>query len=127
VREASRGIQNIKTACRKGRRPARKAEDAIRRFREANRRIDLLIADCPPASEARIQVALLFPMKRPGLSVILTSGYPRNCWVSPDIAELDRLGMDSVIVLQKPYEARELLRSIRQLTGNLSAAAGEGG
>ena len=105
---------------------AANAEDAIRRFLDANRRIDLLLADVTLPASSGILVALLLRAEVPGLSVILTSGYPQTAWETRDAADLERLGPDSVLVLQKPFTNQTLLNSIQELTGAPSAAAGTG-
>ena len=106
---------------------AANAEDAIRRFLvDANRQIDLLLAGVTLPVSSGILVALLLRAEVPGLRVILTSGSPRTEWETQDTADLDRLGSDSVIVLQKPFKNQTLLNSVRELTEVPSAAAGTG-
>jgi CheY-like chemotaxis protein len=103
---------------------AASAEDAIQRFLDANRRIDLLLADVTLPVSSGILVALLLRAESPGLSVVLTSRHPLTTWKARDAADLDRLGPNSVIVLQKPFKNQTLLNSIRDLTGAPSAVAG---
>jgi CheY-like chemotaxis protein len=103
---------------------AANAEDAIKRFLDANRQIDLLLADVTLPVSSGILVALLLRAEVPGLSVVLTSHHPLTTWKARDAADLERLGSDSVIVLQKPFKNQTLLNSIRELTGAPSAVAG---
>ncbi|HXB72649.1 MAG TPA: response regulator [Candidatus Acidoferrales bacterium] len=106
---------------------ATNAEDAIRRFLvDANRQIDVLLAGVTLPVSSGILVALVLRAEVPGLRVILTSGNPRAAWETRDAADLERLGPDSVIVLQKPFKNQTLLNSVRELTGAPSAAAGTG-
>ena len=102
------------------------AEDAIRRFLDANRQIDLLLADVALPVSSGILVALLLRAEIPGLRVVLTTRDPLTTWQARDTADFERLGSDSVIVLQKPFKSQTLLNSIRELTGAPSAAAGTG-
>jgi CheY-like chemotaxis protein len=105
---------------------AANAEDAIRRFLDANRQIDLLLADVTLPVSSGILVALLLRAEVPRLSVVLTSRHPLTAWQARDAADFERLGPDSVIVLQKPFQNQTLLNSIRELTGVPSAAVGTG-
>jgi CheY-like chemotaxis protein len=100
------------------------AEDAIKRFVDANRQIDLLLADVTLSVSSGILVALLLRAEVPALSVVLTSRHPLSTWKARDTADLERLGSDSVIVLQKPFKNQTLLDSIRELTGTPAAVAG---
>ena len=105
---------------------AANADDAIRRFREASGRIDLLLADVTLPAISGIQVALWLRAEQPGLSVILTSGYPRTEWNARDAADFERLGMRSVMVVQKPFQTQMLLSCIRLLTEAGTAVAEAG-
>src|SRR5262245_19458062 len=82
---------------------AANAEQALRRFNENNRKIELLIADLTLPKSSGIQVALLLRSELPGLPVILTSGYPAAGWSDRDFSDLERLGPDTVSILQKPF------------------------
>jgi len=92
------------------------AEEAIQRFLDANRQIDVLVADVNLPESSGIQIAILLRAERPELKVILTSGYPSDAWKTGDVADLERLGTGSVIVLEKPFMPHMLLTCIRQLT-----------
>jgi CheY-like chemotaxis protein len=91
------------------------AEEAIKRFLDANRQIDILVADVTLPESTGIQVAILLRAERPELRVILTSGYPADSWKAGDVADLKRLGAGSVIVLEKPFMPQVLLTCIREL------------
>jgi CheY-like chemotaxis protein len=93
------------------------AEQALRVFIEHGRQVDLLVADLSLAQSSGIQVALLLRSVIPALPVVLTSGYPVDAWCERDSADLDRLGPNSVVVLQKPFPSQALLKTIRALIG----------
>jgi len=93
------------------------AEEALRLFHDRDREIDLLLADVSLPVSSGVQVALILRCENPALPVILTSGYPANSWKDCDAADLQRLGSNSVIVLQKPSTPRRLLSAIDELIG----------
>ena len=93
------------------------AEQALRVFTTQDRRIDLLVADLSLPTSSGIQVALVLHSEIPHLPVILTSGYPVSGWGDPDYADLERLGSNSVAILQKPFQTQELLDTVRKLLG----------
>lgn len=90
-------------------------EEAIRQFNRGDRRIDLLIADVCLPRVSGVQIALLFRGELPGLSVILTSGYPTDTWSVRDSDFLKRLGSEGVSVLLKPFIPKTLLNIITGL------------
>lgn len=92
-------------------------EEALARFIDHDRQIDLLIADVTLPQISGIQVALLLRRKLPRLPVILTSGYPVDSWRTRDAAELERLGPASVAVLQKPFQVQVLRQAVCDLIG----------
>ena len=101
------------------------AEQALRLFKDSGRHVDLLLADVTIPTSSGIQVALLLRSEIPKLPVILTSESPVSCWCRNDFADLDRLGSNSVAILQKPFQVQGLLRAVRRLTGTaLSESAG---
>jgi CheY-like chemotaxis protein len=100
------------------------AEDAIVRFQDARGQIDLLVADVTLPTSTGIQVALMFRVEVPGLRIILTSGYPQSDWNGRDSADLERLGSDSLRILQKPFMPQALLNCIQELNEMPLAAAG---
>jgi CheY-like chemotaxis protein len=103
---------------------AANAQDAIRCFLAARRQIDLLLADVTLPVSSGIFVALLLRVELPGLPVILTPGDPPTEWENRNAADLERLGSDSVVVLQKPFPNQTLLNSIRKLSVAVTAARG---
>jgi CheY-like chemotaxis protein len=100
------------------------AEEAIARFQDAKGQIDLFVADVNLPSSTGIQVALLLRVELPHLKVILTSGYARSDWKHQEAADLERLGSDSLIILQKPFMPQALLTCIQDLNEVPFAAAG---
>jgi DNA-binding NtrC family response regulator len=92
------------------------AEQALRLFTDHGRKIDLLVADVTLPTISGIHLALLLRSEVPDLPVILTSGYPVSVWSDPDSADLERLGTRSVTMLQKPFQAQDLLDAVRELT-----------
>ena len=99
------------------------AADAIARFQHARGQIDLFVADVNLPSSTGIQVALLLRAELPTLRVILTSGYARSDWQGRDAADLERLGLDSLKILQKPFMPQALLHCIQKLNEVPFAAA----
>ena len=93
------------------------AEQALRAFIEHDRLVDLLVADLSLAAGSGITVALLLRSVMPELPIILTSGYPVNCWSERESADLARLGANSVVILQKPFVSQTLPTTIMALTG----------
>lgn len=92
-------------------------EEAIRRFNDSGRQIDLLIADVGLPGVSGVHVALVLRSQVPALSVILTSGYPSSAWNARDTGDLRRLGSDSVGILLKPFASQILLKTIGELIG----------
>jgi two-component system cell cycle sensor histidine kinase/response regulator CckA len=91
------------------------AEQALRLFTDVGRKIDLLVADVTLPTSTGIQVALLLRLEIPDLPVILTSGYPVNDWSDCDLADLGRLGANSVAILPKPFQGKALSDEVREL------------
>ena len=92
-------------------------EEALLLFNDRNHRVDLLVADLTVPKLSGIQVALLVRAEFPGMPVILTSGYPVSGWSSRDSADLLRLGSNSVVTLQKPFQAHLFLNTVCELIG----------
>ncbi len=93
------------------------AVDALRKFREHQQDIALLIADVTSPVLSGIQLSLLLRVENPNLAVILTSAFPVSGWSDQDSADLERLGADSVVVLQKPFDPHSLLHAVSELIG----------
>jgi two-component system nitrogen regulation response regulator NtrX len=98
---------------------AASAEEALRRFKENENGIDLLIADLTLPTSSGIQVALLLRQENPSLPVILASGYPSSSWSDRDASDLARLGSDCVRILQKPFQREALLTTVADLLETL--------
>jgi CheY-like chemotaxis protein len=94
---------------------ASNAEEAIRLFSAHGSQVDLLVADLKLPTSSGIQVALHLRSEVPYLPVILISGYPMSAWSDRDSADLERLGSRSVRILEKPFQAQELLNAVREL------------
>jgi len=99
---------------------ATSAEQAMRLFGELGRRIDLLVADVSLPRSSGVELALLIRSEIPSMPVILISGYPVSGWGDPEYADLERLGSNSVAILQKPFRSQELLGTVRKLLGERS-------
>ncbi|MGO9255721.1 MAG: response regulator [Bryobacteraceae bacterium] len=90
-------------------------EEAIRKFNDSDRQIDLLVADVGLPGVSGLQVALQLRSEVPGLRVILTSGYPSDAWNTQDTGHLGTLGSGSVSILLKPFASQMLLKTIAEL------------
>jgi CheY-like chemotaxis protein len=99
------------------------AEQALRLFTDHGRKIDLLVADVTLPTSSGIHVALLLRSEVPDLPVILTSGYPVNDWSDGDLADLGRLGANSVAILPKPFHGKVLSDAVRELIGTVPSEA----
>jgi CheY-like chemotaxis protein len=87
-------------------------EEALQKFVENDRHIDLMIADIILTVGSGIHAALIVRNEVPELPIVLTSGYPQNMWSDQDATDLRRLGPDSVHILQKPFLPATLLTTI---------------
>ena len=96
------------------------AEQALRLFTDHGSQIDLLVAEVALLTGSGIIVARLLRSERPGLPVILTSACPVSHW---DSLDLEKLGPDSVLTLQKPFRVEGLLNAVRQLIGAPQSSA----
>jgi CheY-like chemotaxis protein len=99
------------------------AEETLRRFMDNKRSVGLLIADVNLPTSSGIQVALLLRQENPALPVILTSGNPVGNWSVRQFFDLEKLGADSIRILQKPFQAQRLLDCVRELIGELPEVA----
>jgi CheY-like chemotaxis protein len=93
------------------------AEQALRLFNENGRQLDLLLADLSLPKSSGIQVTLLLRSEIPDLPVILTSGYPVSAWSERDSADLERLGSNTVTILQKPFYPEVVSNAVCELIG----------
>jgi CheY-like chemotaxis protein len=92
-------------------------EEAILKFIDSGRRIDLLITDLTLPGVSGAHLALLLREEVPDLAVTLTSGYPADSWKDGDAGYLRRLGPDSVRILLKPFATEPLLNMVDGLIG----------
>lgn len=102
---------------------ATSAEQALRLFMEDGRRVNLLLADLSLPISSGIQVALVLRVEIPDLPVILTSGFPLESWTERDCTDLERLGSNSVVILQKPFRPAVLSNAVAELIGSPSMRA----
>jgi len=94
------------------------ANEALRCFEDADAGLDLLIADVNlPGGPSGVRVALELRSLILYLRIILMSGVPLSLWDEQDAAEWSELPSDSVVTLEKPFQAAGLLQSIRRLIG----------
>lgn len=93
-------------------------EEALQAFDNPDRPVDLLITDVRlPPHLSGIQVALRIRSVRPLFPIVLMSGYPLGAWRGADGADLEQLGSESVILLQKPFQTEALLGAVYGLLG----------
>jgi DNA-binding response OmpR family regulator len=97
------------------------AEKALQAFGDRDHPVDLLITDIRLPTLSGIQVALRIRSELPAFPVLLMSGYPVGGWRGTDATDLERLGTDSVALLQKPFPAQALLNAVYDLIGKPSA------
>jgi PAS domain S-box-containing protein len=83
-------------------------EEALRKFAENSRRIDLALLDVMLPKLSGTEVFARIREKKPELPVIFATGY------SPDISQLDRVRQHGLPILQKPYSPHELARRVRE-------------
>ena len=93
------------------------AEQALQLFTDRGRQLDLLLADLTLPKISGIQVALVFRSEIPNLPVILMSGFPLSSWTDREYTDLERLGSNSVTILQKPFTPRALSNAVCELIG----------
>jgi two-component system, cell cycle sensor histidine kinase and response regulator CckA len=93
------------------------AEKALQAFGDHDHPVDLLITDVRLPTLSGIHVALRIRSELPEFPVLLMSGYPAGGWRGTDAVDLERLGTDSVALLQKPFPAKALLSAVYDLIG----------
>ena len=88
-------------------------------FAEHGRGIDMLVTDVMMPGQSGVALAEALRAERPGLPVLLVSGYPGE--------DLSRLGVEvsEVDLLRKPYTARELTARVRAVLAGKAATAPE--
>ena len=98
---------------------ARDAVEARRLFAEHGPGIDMLVTDVMMPGQSGVALAEVLRAERPGLPVLLVSGYPGE--------DLSRLGVEvgEVDLLRKPYTARELTARVRAVLAGKAATTPE--
>jgi hypothetical protein len=94
---------------------AKTAEEALLLFIDNDQRIDLLIANVTLPKGSGIYVALLLRAKIQTLPVILTSRFPVRAWTKQESTDLERLGSESVVLFQEPFQDLAFYNSVCQL------------
>jgi two-component system cell cycle sensor histidine kinase/response regulator CckA len=92
------------------------AEQALQVFGGGSQ-VDLLVTDVRLPRLSGIQVALRIRSELPAFPVLLMSGYLADGWRDVDTFDLERLGSESVVLLQKPFETQALLKAVYDLIG----------
>jgi CheY-like chemotaxis protein len=92
------------------------AEEALARFLDNRRRIDLLFSELALRVSSGIYVALLLRSEVPNLNVILASRYPPWVWTS-DFGDVARLGNEAVAILPKPLVPEKVLETVQGFIG----------
>jgi two-component system cell cycle sensor histidine kinase/response regulator CckA len=92
------------------------AEQALHVFAGGSQ-VDLLVTDVRLPSLSGIQVAIHLRSQFPAFPVVLMSGYLADGWRDVDTLDLERLGPESVVLLQKPFETQALLNAVYDLIG----------
>lgn len=96
-------------------------EEAVQAFDNLDRPVDLLITDVRLPRLSGIQVALHFRSLVPAFPAILMSGYLVDGWRDVDTFDLERLGSELVVLLQKPFAPHALLDAVYDLIGKPQA------
>jgi CheY-like chemotaxis protein len=96
---------------------ANTAEEALLLFIGRDQRIDLLVANVKLPKGSGIYVARLLRSKIPTLPVILTSRYLVKAWTDQESADLKRLGSQSVVVFQEPFQDLTVYNAVCELLG----------
>jgi PAS domain S-box-containing protein len=93
------------------------AESAMEQFRQVNGSLDLLIADVTLSEGSGVEVGQRLKQLAPALKLLLVSGYSFEEWNARDAAFVKSLPPDSLRILRKPFNARDLLASAGELIG----------
>jgi PAS domain S-box-containing protein len=95
---------------------AEDGEEAVRKFDEHERALDLVLLDAVMPNKSGTEALAEIRSRAPGVAAILCSGY------SDSLASAASLG-EGVTFLPKPYEPDELLRIVRQRLDGRSRTA----
>jgi two-component system cell cycle sensor histidine kinase/response regulator CckA len=87
---------------------ASSAEDALTAADAHDGPIDLLLTDAMMPGKSGLELATLMTARRPGIPVIVMSGYTEETLAVPGLKE-------PIALLQKPFTPRELRRRIREV------------
>ena len=87
---------------------AASAEEAIALAEAHDGPIDLLLTDATMPGKSGIELAQLMTQRRPGIPIIVMSGYTEEALDLPGLAE-------PIALLQKPFTPRELRRRLRDI------------
>lgn len=95
------------------------AQEALLCSIDVEFQVDLLIADLTLPVSSGVAVARTLRSRLPTLPIILTSGYPVSNWSKQDAGDLEKLGANSVQIVQKPFQSRTLLRAVQESLGEV--------
>jgi CheY-like chemotaxis protein len=97
---------------------ARNGVEAVAVAREHQSPIHILVTDLVMPRMSGRQLATLMTQARPGLRVLLMSGYTEQAVLRPDVLE------PRVAFLQKPFTPTELVRKVREVLDGRDARRG---
>ncbi|NLF23465.1 MAG: response regulator, partial [Lentisphaerae bacterium] len=83
------------------------AAEAHARFKREGERIDALFSDIVMAGQNGVELALDLRRQRPGLPVLLCSGY------ADDTVRWSAIKAEGLCFIAKPYTTADLLRALR--------------
>jgi two-component system phosphate regulon response regulator PhoB len=95
-------------------------EEALRLFAQHGRHVDLLLADVTLPKSSGLRVAFFLRAELRDLPVILTSGNPVANWSDTEHEDLERIGPDTVAIVQKPFSPKVILKLVHELLGAAS-------
>jgi CheY-like chemotaxis protein len=97
---------------------AENAEEALQMFATYDRHVNLLIADVALPTMSGTDIALSLRSRNPALSVILTTGHSLpSRKANQDGADFKTIGLASVTILERPFDAKRLLNAVHALIG----------
>lgn len=102
------------------------AESALDRVKRNDGALDLLIADVTLPDVSGVQVGLQLRQMAPRLKFLFMSGYSPEDWSPENATLVEQLPQDSVRILRKPFSARQLRSSARELIGTPAKPAAQG-
>jgi len=94
------------------------ADQALRRFSDCGRHVDLLVANVTIAASSGVEVALAFRSELPRLPVIISSGLPTSLWSQRNKAAFGLLGPELVAVVERPILTQALFDTVWELLGS---------